>query len=67
MHLPDDLSHEASIHIFVSLPQLSTLILLYIHLTLYFEDPVIVSSAVALAKSNNVLTCEKILLGLWGK
>lgn len=34
---------------------------------LYFEDPVIVSSAIALAKSNNVLTREKTLLGPQGE
>lgn len=34
---------------------------------LYFEDPMIVSSVIALAKSNNVLTCEKTFFGLLGK
>lgn len=48
-------------------PQISTLILLYIHLLLYFEDPVIVSSAIALAKSNNILTPEENLLGPLGE
>lgn len=61
MHLPD-LFDETSMNILFSFPQISTSILLYIHLVLYFEDPMIVSSAIALAKSNNVLMLEKTLL-----
>lgn len=33
----------------------------------YFEDPMIVSCAIALAKSNNVLTHENTLLGPLGE
>lgn len=34
---------------------------------LYFEDPVTIGPAIALAKSNNVLTHEKTLLGPLGE